>query len=56
MNFRKGKAVMHWTYGLGKIVRLEHRQLLGQKTLYYAVQLDLGFGRRDRQAVPPLRQ
>jgi RNA polymerase-interacting CarD/CdnL/TRCF family regulator len=39
MNFRKGDAVMHWTYGLGKIVRLEHRQLLGQKTLYYAVQV-----------------
>lgn len=39
MNFRKGDAVMHWTYGLGKVVRLEHRQLLGQKTLYYAVQV-----------------
>jgi RNA polymerase-interacting CarD/CdnL/TRCF family regulator len=39
MNFRNGEAVMHWTYGLGKIVRLEHRQLLGQKTLYYAVQV-----------------
>ncbi len=39
MKFRKGQAVMHWTYGLGKIVRLEHRSLLGQKTLYYAVQV-----------------
>jgi RNA polymerase-interacting CarD/CdnL/TRCF family regulator len=39
MKFRKGQAVMHWTYGLGKIVRLEHRQLLGQKALYYAVQV-----------------
>ncbi len=37
MKFKKGQAVMHWTYGLGKIVRLEHRSLLGQKTLYYAV-------------------
>jgi RNA polymerase-interacting CarD/CdnL/TRCF family regulator len=37
--FRKGDVVMHWTYGLGKVVRLEHRQLLGQKTLYYAVQV-----------------
>ncbi len=37
MKFRKGQTVMHWTYGLGKIVRLEHRSLMGQKTLYYAV-------------------
>lgn len=37
MKFKKGQAVMHWTYGLGKIVRLEHRSLMGQKTLYYAV-------------------
>ncbi len=37
MKFKKGQTVMHWTYGLGKIVRLEHRSLLGQKTLYYAV-------------------
>lgn len=39
MNFRKGDAVMHWTYGLGKIVRLENRELLGRKTRYYAVQV-----------------
>jgi RNA polymerase-interacting CarD/CdnL/TRCF family regulator len=37
--FRKGDTVMHWTYGLGRVVRLENRQLLGQKTLYYAVQV-----------------
>jgi RNA polymerase-interacting CarD/CdnL/TRCF family regulator len=37
--FRKGDTVMHWTYGLGKIVRLENRQLLGHKTTYYAVQI-----------------
>jgi RNA polymerase-interacting CarD/CdnL/TRCF family regulator len=30
---------MHWTYGLGTIQRLEHRELLGQRTLYYAVQV-----------------
>jgi RNA polymerase-interacting CarD/CdnL/TRCF family regulator len=30
---------MHWTYGLGTIVRLENRELLGQKTLDYAVQV-----------------
>lgn len=38
-SFRRGDTVMHWTYGLGKVVRLEHRELLGQKTLYYAVQV-----------------
>ena len=37
--FHRGDTVMHWTYGLGKVVRLENRQLLGQKTLYYAVQV-----------------
>ena len=39
IKLRKGDAVMHWTYGLGRIVRLEHRQLLGQRALYYAVQV-----------------
>jgi CarD family transcriptional regulator len=37
--FRRGDAVMHWTYGLGTVVRLENRELLGKKTLYYAVQV-----------------
>lgn len=37
--FRRGDAVMHWTYGLGTIMRLENRELLGRKTLYYAVQV-----------------
>lgn len=39
MNFHEGDAVMHWTYGLGQIVRLEERDLSGLKTLYYAVQI-----------------
>lgn len=39
MNFHEGDAVMHWTYGLGQIVRLEERDLSGSKTLYYAVQI-----------------
>jgi RNA polymerase-interacting CarD/CdnL/TRCF family regulator len=30
---------MHWTYGLGSVVRLENRELLGKKMLYYAVQV-----------------
>jgi RNA polymerase-interacting CarD/CdnL/TRCF family regulator len=39
MDFREGDPVMHWTYGLGQIVRLEERDLSGSKTLYYAVQV-----------------
>ena len=39
MNFRAGDAVMHWTYGLGKIVKLEERKLFGQDGMYYAVQI-----------------
>ena len=37
--FRRGDAVMHWTYGLGMVARLENRELLGKKTLYYSVQV-----------------
>jgi RNA polymerase-interacting CarD/CdnL/TRCF family regulator len=37
--YHRGDAVMHWTYGLGSVVRLENRELLGQKMLYYAVQV-----------------
>ncbi len=39
MNFHEGDTVMHWTYGLGKVVRLEERVLSGKKELYYAVQI-----------------
>lgn len=39
MNFHEGDTVMHWTYGLGQIIGLEERDLLGSKTLYYAVQI-----------------
>jgi RNA polymerase-interacting CarD/CdnL/TRCF family regulator len=39
MNFHEGDPVMHWTYGLGKIVGLEERTLSGAKALYYAVQV-----------------
>lgn len=34
MNFHEGDTVMHWTYGLGQIISLEERDLLGLKTLY----------------------
>lgn len=39
MNFREGDPVMHWTYGLGTITRLEERALSGATTMYYAVQV-----------------
>ncbi|PJH76528.1 MAG: hypothetical protein CO064_00755 [Anaerolineae bacterium CG_4_9_14_0_8_um_filter_58_9] len=39
MNFHEGDPVMHWTYGFGKVIRLEERTLSGQNTLYYAVQI-----------------
>lgn len=39
MEFHNGDPVMHWTYGFGHIVRLEERNVSGQQTLYYAVQV-----------------
>lgn len=33
MDFHEGDTVMHWTYGLGQIIRLEERNLSGVKTL-----------------------
>ena len=39
MNFHEGDTVMHWTYGLGQIIRLEERDLFGSTTLYYAVKI-----------------
>ena len=39
MKFYEGDTVMHWTYGLGRIICLEERDLLGSKALYYAVQI-----------------
>jgi RNA polymerase-interacting CarD/CdnL/TRCF family regulator len=39
MNFHEGDTVMHWTYGLGQIIRLEERDVFGLKALYYAVQI-----------------
>lgn len=39
MSFREGDPVMHWTYGLGKVIRLEERALSGTNALYYAVQV-----------------
>ncbi len=39
MDFRVGEPVVHWTYGLGEIIGLEERALIGQKTLYYIVKI-----------------
>jgi len=39
MNFHNGDSVMHATYGLGKIVKLEERTIYGPVMLYYAVQI-----------------
>ncbi len=39
MNFSDNDTVIHWTYGLGRIVHLEERDLFGSKSLYYAVQV-----------------
>jgi RNA polymerase-interacting CarD/CdnL/TRCF family regulator len=39
MVFHEGDPVMHWTYGLGHITRLEERALSGASTMYYAVQV-----------------
>ncbi len=39
MNFHIGDQVIHWTYGLGKIVGLEEKLLSGKKALYYVVRI-----------------
>lgn len=39
MNFREGDSVMHWTHGLGKVVRLEERALSEEPILYYSVEI-----------------
>jgi len=39
MEFHDGDPVMHWTYGLGTVMRLEERNLSGSNMLYYAVQI-----------------
>lgn len=39
MNFHEGDSVMHCTYGLGKIIRMEERKIYGPSILYYAVQI-----------------
>jgi RNA polymerase-interacting CarD/CdnL/TRCF family regulator len=63
MELREGDPVMHWTYGLGKVIRLEERILSGQKALYYAIKIgdltvwvpaDDNLGKRLRPPTPKL--
>lgn len=39
MDFHEGDIVMHWIYGLGKVIQLEERNIAGESALYYAVQI-----------------
>jgi CarD family transcriptional regulator len=39
MKFQVGEQVIHWKYGLGEIVRLEEKVVLGNRALYYVVQI-----------------
>jgi RNA polymerase-interacting CarD/CdnL/TRCF family regulator len=39
MDFHAGDTVMHWTYGLGTVIRLEKRGLMGREAMYYAVKI-----------------
>jgi len=39
MDFHEGDFVMHWIYGLGKVIQLEERNITGENALYYAVQI-----------------
>ncbi len=40
MSFREGDSVMHWTFGLGKVIRMEERDMSGSEVLYYAIQVN----------------
>jgi RNA polymerase-interacting CarD/CdnL/TRCF family regulator len=40
MEFHVGDSVVHWTYGLGRVVAVETRALAGQKALYYVVEIN----------------
>ncbi len=39
MDFHKGDSVVHWVYGLGKVIRVEKKDLLGISSQFYVVQL-----------------
>jgi RNA polymerase-interacting CarD/CdnL/TRCF family regulator len=39
MNFQNGDLVIHWTHGLGKVVRIETMTSSDEKILCYAIQI-----------------
>jgi RNA polymerase-interacting CarD/CdnL/TRCF family regulator len=39
MDFRVGDVVVHWAYGLGKIVQLEEKNLSGDASMFYVVKI-----------------
>jgi len=40
MNIQAGDKVMHWTYGLGQVLRMEARNLFERQVMYYMIQID----------------
>ena len=40
MSFREGDYVMHWTFGFGKVIRLENQLVAQKEVLHYMVQVD----------------
>jgi RNA polymerase-interacting CarD/CdnL/TRCF family regulator len=39
MTFHVGEQVIHWKFGLGEIVKVEEKVVLGKCALYYVVQI-----------------
>ena len=40
MNFKQGDQVVHWAYGLGEVIQLDEKKLLGKTEQYYVVQIN----------------
>jgi len=39
MKFQVGDQVVHWKYGLGKIIQMEEKVIFGKSALYYVVSI-----------------
>ena len=39
MNFQVGDQVVHWNYGLGKIIQIDEKKLNGRTSQYYVVKI-----------------
>ena len=39
VEFQVGDKVVHWSYGPGEIIQLDEKNISGQNTLYYVVQI-----------------